>query len=181
MGSRRYPEEFGIEAVQPVTERGRSVPDVTQQLRVSPPRLQERIERCSLPEAGRVGHRSQTAKNRRLKMAPRRLARDMHEALLRKGSKTSLSSGSSVSQHVLWMCHYNRKHLVNAPKYQTTVVHGCIILSLDPLQKGKPPKRLSQRRKVCARAKRHCCNPCTGRFQGNKPQEPEEDWGYFFG
>jgi transposase-like protein len=51
MSSKRYPEEFKIEAVKRVTERGHSAPDVAKRLGVSQPTLYEWIKRYGLPEA----------------------------------------------------------------------------------------------------------------------------------
>lgn len=41
MSSKRYPEEFKIEAVKQVTKRGHSAPDVVKRLGVSQPTLYE--------------------------------------------------------------------------------------------------------------------------------------------
>ena len=54
MSSKRYPEEFKIEAVKQVTERGHSAPDVAKRLGVSQPTLYEWIKRYSLPESDRI-------------------------------------------------------------------------------------------------------------------------------
>ena len=47
MSSKRYLEEFKIEAVKQVTERGHSAPDVAKRLGVSQPTLYEWIKRYS--------------------------------------------------------------------------------------------------------------------------------------
>lgn len=50
MSSKRYPEEFKVEAVKQVTERGHSVADVSARIGVSQHSLYEGIKRYSTPE-----------------------------------------------------------------------------------------------------------------------------------
>ena len=49
MSSKRYPEEFKIEAVKQVTDRGHAVADVASRLGVSQHSLYEWLKRYSLP------------------------------------------------------------------------------------------------------------------------------------
>lgn len=51
MSSKRYPEEFKIEAVKQITERGHAVADVASRIGVSQHSLYEWIKRYSLPAA----------------------------------------------------------------------------------------------------------------------------------
>ena len=53
MSNKRYPEEFKIEAVKQITERGHAVADVASAIGVSQHSLYEWIKRYSLP-AGRA-------------------------------------------------------------------------------------------------------------------------------
>jgi len=76
MSSKRYPEEFKIEAVKQVTERGHSAPDVAKRLGVSQPTLYEWIKRYSLPESDRIEQQGQAAEIRRLKMELRRVTEE---------------------------------------------------------------------------------------------------------
>ncbi|WP_148289108.1 transposase, partial [Herbaspirillum sp. B65] len=55
MSNKRYPEEFKIEAVKQVTERGHSAPDVAKRLGVSQPTLYEWMKKYALaPEERRA-------------------------------------------------------------------------------------------------------------------------------
>ena len=76
MSSKRYPEEFKVEAVKQVTERGHSAPDVAKRLGVSQPTLYEWIKRDSLPEAQRVEQLGQAAEIRRLKAELKRVTEE---------------------------------------------------------------------------------------------------------
>lgn len=55
MSTKRYPEEFKIEAVKQVTGRGHSALDVAKRLGVSQPTLYEWIKKYSLSERTRAG------------------------------------------------------------------------------------------------------------------------------
>lgn len=59
MSNKRYQEEFKIEAVKQVTERGHSAPDVANRLGVSPPTLYEWIKMYSLSAEQRHTQQSQ--------------------------------------------------------------------------------------------------------------------------
>ena len=76
MSNKRYPEEFKVEAVKQVTERGHSAPDVAKRLGVSQPTLYEWIKRDSLPEAQRVEQLGQAAEIRRLKAELKRVTEE---------------------------------------------------------------------------------------------------------
>lgn len=76
MSSKRYPEEFKVEAVKQVTERGHSATDVAKRLGVSQPTLYDWIKRYSLPEAQRVEQLGQSAEIRRLKAELKRVTEE---------------------------------------------------------------------------------------------------------
>ena len=67
MSNKRYPEEFKIEAVKQVTERGHAVADIANRIGVSQHSLYEWLKRYSLPPAERSELQGQTAEIRRLK------------------------------------------------------------------------------------------------------------------
>ena len=82
MSSKRYPEEFRIEAVKQVTERGHPVAEVASRIGVSQHSLYEWLKRYSLPEVERNELHGQAAEIRRLKAELKRSARS---ATLKKG------------------------------------------------------------------------------------------------
>lgn len=76
MSSKRYTEEFKIEAVKQVSDRGYSAPDVAKRLGVSQPTLYEWIKRYGVPEAERLEVQSQSAEIRKLKAELRRVTEE---------------------------------------------------------------------------------------------------------
>ena len=76
MSSKRYTEEFKIEAVKQITDRGHSAPDVAKRLGVSQPTLYEWIKRYGVPEAERLATQSQSAEIRKLKAELRRVTEE---------------------------------------------------------------------------------------------------------
>ena len=76
MSSKRYPEEFKIEAVKQVTESGYSAPDVAKRLGVSQPTLYEWIKKYSLSAPERQEQLGQAAEIRRLKAELKRVTEE---------------------------------------------------------------------------------------------------------
>ena len=76
MSSKRYPEEFKIEAVKQVTERGHAVADVANRIGVSQHSLYEWLKRYSLPPAERSELQGQAAEIRRLKAELKRVSEE---------------------------------------------------------------------------------------------------------
>jgi len=76
MSSQRYPDEFKIEAVKQVTERGHAVADVASRLGVSPHSVYQWIKRFGIPEAERAEARSQQEEIRRLKSELKRVTEE---------------------------------------------------------------------------------------------------------
>jgi transposase len=76
MSNKRYPEEFKIEAVKQVTERGHAVVDVASRLGISQHSLYEWLKKYSLPEAQRNEQRSQQEEVRRLKAELKRVTEE---------------------------------------------------------------------------------------------------------
>lgn len=76
MSGKRYPDEFKIEAVKQVTDRGYPVADVASRIGVSQHSLYEWIKQFGLPEAERVEARSQQEEIRRLKSELRRVTEE---------------------------------------------------------------------------------------------------------
>jgi transposase len=73
---KRYPEEFRIEAVKQVTERGHRVADVAARLEVSQHSLYEWIKRYGVAPAQRVSQDAQAAEVRRLKAELKRVTEE---------------------------------------------------------------------------------------------------------
>jgi len=67
MSGKRYADEFKIEAVKQVTDRGHPVAEVAARLGVSQHSLYKWIKRWSLPEVERIEARSQQDEIRRLR------------------------------------------------------------------------------------------------------------------
>ncbi len=67
MSAKRYTEEFKIEAVKQVTERGYKVAEVSTRLGITTHSLYLWIKRYGLPEPERVANLDQAAEIRRLK------------------------------------------------------------------------------------------------------------------
>ncbi len=76
MSSKRYPEEFRIEAVKQVTERGHPVAEVASRIGVSQHSLYEWLKRYSLPPAERNELQGQSAEIRRLKAELKRVSEE---------------------------------------------------------------------------------------------------------
>ena len=76
MSNKRYPEEFKIEAVKQVTERGHAVADIANRIGVSQHSLYEWVKRYSVPEPERFEAQSQSAEIRKLKAELRRVTEE---------------------------------------------------------------------------------------------------------
>ncbi|QKV56161.1 MAG: IS3 family transposase [Dechloromonas sp.] len=76
MSSKRYPEEFKIEAVKQVTERGHPVAEVASRIGVSQHSLYEWLKRYSLPPVERSELQGQSAEIRRLKAELKRVSEE---------------------------------------------------------------------------------------------------------
>jgi len=76
MSSQRYTDEFKIEAVKQVTERGHVVADVAVRLGVSQHSLYKWIKQFGVPEAKRAEARSQQEEIRQLKSELRRVTEE---------------------------------------------------------------------------------------------------------
>jgi transposase len=76
MSSKRYPEEFKIEAVKQVTGRSHPVADVASRIGVSQHSLYEWLKRYSLPPVERSELQGQAAEIRRLKAELKRVSEE---------------------------------------------------------------------------------------------------------
>ena len=76
MSSKRYPEEFRVEAVKQVTDRGHPAAEVASRLGVSLPTLYEWLKRYGLPESERSELQGQAAEIRRLKAELKRVSEE---------------------------------------------------------------------------------------------------------
>jgi len=76
MSNKRYPEEFKIEAVKQVTERGHPVAEVASRIGVSRHSLYEWLKRYSLPPVERSELQGQAAEIRRLKSELKRVSEE---------------------------------------------------------------------------------------------------------
>ena len=76
MSNKRYADEFKIEAVKQVPERGHAVADVATRLGVSQHSLYKWIKQFGVPPAERDAARSQQEEMRRLKAELRRVTEE---------------------------------------------------------------------------------------------------------
>lgn len=76
MSNKRYPDEFKIEAVKQVTERGHAVADVATRLGVSQHSLYKWIKQFGVPPAEQAAAHSQQEEMRRLKAELRRVTEE---------------------------------------------------------------------------------------------------------
>lgn len=76
MSSKRYPEEFKIETVKQITERGHPVAEVASRIGVSQHSLYAWLKRYSLPESGGSERGSQAEEIRRLKAELKRVSEE---------------------------------------------------------------------------------------------------------
>ncbi len=76
MSSKRYPEEFKIEAVKQITENRYPIAEVSKRLGVSQHSLYEWLKRYSLPEADRHAAQSQQDELRRLRAELKRVTEE---------------------------------------------------------------------------------------------------------
>ena len=76
MSSKRYPEEFKIEAVKQITERRYPVAEVSARLGVSQHSLYEWVRKYSQLEPVRIEARSKDAELRRLKAELKRVTEE---------------------------------------------------------------------------------------------------------
>ena len=76
MSNKRYTEEFKIEAVKQVTERGHPVTEVASRIGVSQHSLYAWLKQYSLPAETRVEQQSQATEIRRLKAEVKRVTEE---------------------------------------------------------------------------------------------------------
>ena len=76
MSNKRYPDEFKIEAVKQITERGHGVADVSARIGVSQHSLYQWIKLYGVPVAERLESQSQSAEIRRLKAELKRVSEE---------------------------------------------------------------------------------------------------------
>lgn len=76
MTNKRYTEEFKIEAVKQITERGRAAAEVAARLGVSTFSLYQWVKRYTVPEADRVAAQDHQTENRRLKAELKRVTEE---------------------------------------------------------------------------------------------------------
>jgi len=76
MSNKRYPEEFRIEAVKQVTERGHAVADVAARIGVSQHSLYGWLKRYSIPAVERNELQGQAEEIRRLKAELKRVSEE---------------------------------------------------------------------------------------------------------
>lgn len=76
MSSKRYPDEFKMEAVKQVTERGHAVVDVAARLGVSQHSLYQWLKTFGVPAAERTEARCQQEEMRRLKAELKRVTEE---------------------------------------------------------------------------------------------------------
>jgi transposase-like protein len=76
MGTKRFTEEFKIEAVKQITERGHAVAEVAGRLGVSTHSLHQWTKRYSVPQAEREASKDQQAELRRLKAELKRVTEE---------------------------------------------------------------------------------------------------------
>ena len=97
MSKQRYPEEFKIEAVKQITERGHKVADVSARLGVSQHSLYQWIKAHRTPVGDRLAQGSQTDELRRLKAELKRVTEERD--ILKRPQRTLPSSPGEVRIH----------------------------------------------------------------------------------
>ena len=90
MSNKRYPEEFKIEAVKQITERGYPVAEVASRIGVSQHSLYEWVKRYGVPEPERLETQSQTC---------RRCSEPVGSAVRRRSPESSLGHGHHLHPH----------------------------------------------------------------------------------
>ena len=76
MSGQRYPDEFKIEAIKQVTDRGHAVSEVARRLGVSQHSLYKWLKQLGVPEPQRADARNQQEEIRRLKSELRRVTEE---------------------------------------------------------------------------------------------------------
>ncbi len=76
MSAKRYTEEFKIEAVKQVTERGHRLAEVATRLGVTTHSMYAWMKRYGLPEHERISNQDQAAEVRRLKAELKRVTEE---------------------------------------------------------------------------------------------------------
>ena len=76
MSSKRYPEEFKIEAVKQITEQRYPISEVASRLGVSQHSLYKWVKNYGLPESERIETQSQQTELRRLKAELKRVTEE---------------------------------------------------------------------------------------------------------
>lgn len=76
MSGKRYPEEFRIEAVKQVTERGYPAAEVASRLGISSPTLYKWMKLYSMPQPERLELQGQAAEIRRLQAELKRVSEE---------------------------------------------------------------------------------------------------------
>ena len=76
MNSKRYTEEFRIEAVKQVTEQGHRIADVASRLGVTTHSMYAWVKRYGVPEHERLTRQDQTHEIRRLKSELKRVTEE---------------------------------------------------------------------------------------------------------
>lgn len=104
MSGKRYPEEFKIEAVKQVTERGHAATEVAARLGVSSHSLYQWVKRYSAPPAERQKVDDQQAEMKRLKAELKRVTEERD--ILKKAAVSSTGErNSSDLMAFLWRCN----------------------------------------------------------------------------
>jgi transposase len=91
MSTKRFTEEFKIEAVKQITERGHAVAEVAGRLGVSTHSLYQWTKRYSVPQAEREANKDQQAEMRRLKAELKRVTEERD--ILKKAAYFAKTSG----------------------------------------------------------------------------------------
>lgn len=97
MSNKRYPDEFKIEAVKHVTERGHSVAEVASRLGVSQHSLYQWIKLKSQPADVQQRQQAQTEEMRRLKAELKRVTEERD--ILKRPQRTLPSNPGEVRVH----------------------------------------------------------------------------------
>lgn len=100
MSNKRYTDEFKIEAVKQVTERGHTVADVAARLDVSSHSLYQWVKRFSAPPAERKAADDQQAELRRLKAELKRVSEERD--ILKKAAVGSTGQSNTGIKFTSW-------------------------------------------------------------------------------
>lgn len=132
MSNERYSDDFNVEAVKQVAERGHAVVDVAARLDVSQHSLYQWIKRFRVPPAERKAVDGQQAQIRRLKSELRRVSAERD--ILKGPQRTLPSSPGTTADHV---------HAAAPVRFMRPTMCKGSLRRLSPIAPGSPTSAIS--------------------------------------